>query len=78
MNLTPMHYGYDNRDMSRLLHDQILGELLRDGKVIYQGVRLDIKIRELHASASDDFGDGAFADVIYCCDGWQVRTALHV
>ena len=33
--------------MSTTKHEQILGELLRDGKTAYQGVRLDLKVKEM-------------------------------
>jgi hypothetical protein len=33
-------------------HEQILGELLRDGKVAYEGVRLDVAFREIRVDES--------------------------
>jgi hypothetical protein len=33
--------------MSTTKYEQILGELLRDGKVVYTAIRLDIKVTEM-------------------------------
>jgi hypothetical protein len=33
--------------MSRIVSEQILGDLLQDGKIVYQGIRLDIRVNEM-------------------------------